>query len=103
MSEHTSTARPETLFSCVAPTAERVFLAGTFNAWDPAAMPMLRDPSGSWTLSLDLPPGAYEYKFVVDGQWCCEPGCDGEYHGCPKCVANPLGTMNRTITVESTR
>jgi hypothetical protein len=46
-----------------------------------------------------LPPGRYEFKFVVDGAWCCEPGCEGPHHGCPKCVPNSSGTMNRLIEV----
>jgi hypothetical protein len=42
---------------------------------------------GEWTLFYDLPPGVYEYKFVVDGtHWIADPenpnkisdGFDGE-------------------------
>ena len=54
---------------------------------------------GTWAITLDLPPGRYEYKFVVDGQWCCEPGCDGTNRDCPKCVPNAFGTMNRFVEV----
>lgn len=100
MSENASAARQETFFTCVAPTAEQVFLAGTFNAWNPSATPMLQDPSGAWTLLLDLAPGTYEYKFVVDGEWRCVPGCDEREARGPGCVSNPFGTTNRVITVE---
>lgn len=93
------TAPPVTSFTWVAPTADRVFLVGTFNAWDPSATPMLRDPSGSWTLFLDLAPGTYEYKFVVDDEWCCEPCCGEGSEGAGKCVPNSFGTMNSTVTV----
>jgi hypothetical protein len=55
--------------------------------------------SGQWTVRLSLPPGHYEFEFVVDGQWGCEPGCEHEYLGCPKCVANAFGTMNRVLEV----
>ncbi len=86
-------------FTCHAPRAEAVAVAGTFNGWDAAATPLTRDADGDWTCVLDLPPGRHEYKFVVDGAWCCEPGCEGAYHGCPKCVPNAFGTMNRVVEV----
>ena len=86
--------------SCHAPEAKAVFVAGTFNDWKPDALPLHRHSSdGEWTASVALPPGRYEYKFIVDGQWCCEPGCEHEYRGCPKCCANDFGTMNRVLEV----
>jgi len=88
-----------TVFSCDSDTAQAIFLAGSFNDWNPAATPMAREGSRYWAVTLPLPPGRYEYKFVVDGQWCCEPGCELEYHGCPKCVPNEFGTMNRVLEV----
>ena len=88
-----------TLFSCHAPAAGAVSVAGTFNDWSPTATPLTRQADGTWTATLGLAPGRYEYKFVVDGEWCCEPGCESAYHGCPKCVPNPLGTMNRALEV----
>lgn len=88
-----------TEFTCHAPDAGAAFVAGTFNDWNPTATPMTRDADGTWAVALDLPPGRYEYKFVVDGAWCCEPGCETAHHGCPKCVANPFGTMNRVVEV----
>lgn len=85
--------------SAMALKAKEVFIAGTFNGWNPRSHPLRRAGDGTWALTLDLPPGRYEYKFVVDGQWCCEPGCEDEYHGCPKCVPNDFGTMNRVLEV----
>lgn len=86
--------------SCRAPKAKAVFVAGTFNDWKPDAAPLHPDlASGKWSVTLPLPPGHYEYKFVVDGQWGCEPGCEHEYRGCPKCVPNEFGTMNRVLEV----
>jgi len=88
-------------FSCHAAKAKAVFVAGTFNHWKPDAAAMnLDQPTGEWTLTLPLPPGHYEYKFVVDGQWCCEPGCEREIRGCAKCVPNEVGTMNRWLGVQ---
>ncbi len=87
-----------TRFSCQAEHANSVCLAGTFNDWNAQSTPM-RKNGGEWSADLELAPGRYEYKFVVDGQWCCEPGCEDEYRGCPKCVPNQFGTMNRLLEV----
>ena len=86
-------------FSCHAPNAKTVFVAGTFNDWNPEVIPLYREPDGHWRTTLPLTPGHHEYKFIVDGQWCCEPGCEHEYQGCPKCCANAFGTMNRVLEV----
>jgi len=86
-------------FFCYAPDAQSVFVAGTFNDWQPDATPMVRDDEGEWETSLPLSPGRYEYKFVVDDRWCCELGCEHEHRGCPKCVPNEFGTMNRVLEV----
>lgn len=97
-----SGARPVTggtLFSCHAPAAGAVSVAGTFNDWNPTATPLTLQAGGTWAATLDLPPGRHEYKFVVDGEWCCEPGCETADHGCPRCVPNPFGTMNRVAEV----
>ena len=76
---------------------QEVFLAGSFNDWDPTGTPMESQGDGSWQAELELAPGRYEYKFIVDGTWCCEPGrTDSD---CADCVPNPFGTMNRVIEV----
>ena len=92
--------RAATGFTCNAPTARAVFLAGTFNGWDPKATQMIKDAKGNWDVAVALPPGRHEFKFVVDDDWCCEPGCDGLHQGCPKCVPNAFGSMNRLIEVK---
>lgn len=87
-------------FSCHAPEAKAVFVAGTFNDWKPDAAPLHNHlPNNKWIVTLPLPPGRYEYKFVVDGHWCCEPGREDEYQSYIKCVPNDFGTMNRVLEV----
>jgi len=88
-----------TEFCCRAPDAGAVFLAGTFNDWKTDATPLTKNDDGTWKANLDLPTGRHQFKFVVDGQWCCEPGCDGADRDCPKCVPNDFGTMNRFVDV----
>jgi 1,4-alpha-glucan branching enzyme len=87
------------LFSCYAPRARTVFLAGTFNGWNPEGTPLVEDADGTWSAAVDLLPGRYEFKFVVDGVWCCEPGLPDPGLDSPCCVPNRFGTMNRTMEV----
>ena len=86
--------------SCHAPEAKAVFVAGTFNDWKPDATPLHNHlPNSKWAVTLPLPRGHHEYKFVVDGQWCCEPGTPDESRDDPKCINNDYGTMNRVLEV----
>jgi 1,4-alpha-glucan branching enzyme len=88
-----------TRFHCCAPAARAVFLAGTFNGWNPTATPLSKDTEGNWEKDLRLPSGHYEYKFVVDGEWCSEPESDGQHNGCGECVPNSFGTLNRVVDI----
>ena len=84
------------LFSHKHATASTVHLAGEFNGWDPAAMPMADDDGdGVWTLTVELEPGRYEYKFVVDGGASWEPDA-----GNPESVDDNHGGENSVIIVE---
>ncbi len=70
-----------------------VFLAGSFNGWDPTAKPMTEKAAdGRFIATCMLPPGTYEYKFVVNGEWTVDPAN-------PNFVVNPLGTLNSIIEV----
>ena len=90
-------ASDKTVFVCHGEEAQDIFLAGSFNDWDSSRTPMKRQGDGSWQAELELAPGRYEYKFIADGVWCCEPGrADVE---CSDCVPNAFGTMNRVIEV----
>jgi 1,4-alpha-glucan branching enzyme len=63
-------------FALHAPDARQVFLAGTFNRWDPSSHALTGpDEKGTWSVSLTLAPGRYEYLFVVNGtEWTPDPG-----------------------------
>jgi 1,4-alpha-glucan branching enzyme len=87
-------------FRCVAPAAKTVFVAGTFNAWDPTATPMQPDGAAEWYVELKLSPGRYEYKYVVDGVWFCEPSVADEDYAGEDAVVNTFGTKNRIMQVE---
>ncbi|MEZ5427635.1 MAG: serine hydrolase [Pyrinomonadaceae bacterium] len=49
-----------------------VNLAGTFNNWKPTATFCGKENDG-WVCRLDLTPGKYLYKFIVDGRWIVDP------------------------------
>lgn len=97
----TESLSTKTIFVAAAPDAKDVFLAGSFNGWYPTTTPMRSTNAGEWSVELDLPPGSYEFKFVVDGNWCCEPGLE-DHTPCDGCVPNPFGTLNRTVEVSET-
>ncbi|MGH1347639.1 MAG: glycogen-binding domain-containing protein [Nannocystales bacterium] len=88
-----------TRFTFLAPQAKEVLLAGSFNEWTLSATPMLRGDDGVWTVRVPLAPGRHEYKFVVDGTWCCEPPGQEPHADATERVANEFGTMNRVLHV----
>jgi 1,4-alpha-glucan branching enzyme len=53
--------------------AREVFLAGSFNAWDPSELPLRKDGRGAWKTTVTLESGIYQYRFVVDGEWKKDP------------------------------
>jgi anti-sigma factor RsiW len=60
-------------FVLAAPEARRVSVVGDFNGWDPLATP-LEKAGQVFRAVVPLPPGRYEYQFVVDGEtWLVDP------------------------------
>jgi len=55
------------------PTAKHVFLAGEMTDWELSKKPMLKSADGKWRVTVNLPPGQWVYKFVVDGVWISDP------------------------------
>jgi len=81
-----------TTFEFSHPTAVAISVAGTFNDWRPGATPMISMGAGRWIKALALPPGTYEYRLVVDGEWMPDPRA-GET------VPNPFGGLNSILRV----
>jgi hypothetical protein len=59
---------------------KQIFLAGNFNSWKPdnPQFLMTADAGGTYTITVKLPPGTYQYKFVADGQWIKDPFSPGD-------------------------
>ena len=84
-------AKP-TEFKFYAPQAKRVSLAGSFNNWDAKKLSAKKDSKGSWAVKVNLKPGKYEYKFLVDGSCLNDPSCN-------RCVPNGLGSQNCVVEI----
>jgi 5'-AMP-activated protein kinase regulatory beta subunit len=79
-------------FALKAPGAEEVSLMGDFNRWNAKTHKMKRAENGVWRKVILLPPGRYEYKFLVDRQWLNDPR--------NKCrVLNRFGTFNNLLSI----
>ena len=63
------------VFKYHASYAETVFVVGSFNGWNSAANPLKQDKEGTWSAVVDLYPGTYEYRFIVDDRWTDDPTC----------------------------
>lgn len=75
------------------PGAKSAAVAGTFNGWDLSRTPLSKDASGGWKATIWLPPGRYEYRFVVDGaQWFSDPRAI-------EAVPNTFGSTNSVLMV----
>ena len=84
--------RQKISFSFESSDAKEVILMGDFNNWNPKKHLMKQDRDGVWNKAVILPPGSYEYKFLVDGQWKEDPQND-------KTCLNCFGTYNNILNL----
>lgn len=88
-----SAALTRVRFSLPAQRGKHIHVAGTFNAWNPTSLAMKWSArANAYTAALELPPGRYEYKYVIDGYWCIDPYC-------PEWVVNEHGSLNSVLRV----
>jgi len=72
--------------------AKKVIVTGSFNGWREDTYAMARK-DGRWTFSINLKPGKYTYKFIVDGKWMIDPSNE-LWEG------NDSGTGNSVLWIE---
>lgn len=61
------------------PDATTVQLVGAFEGWHERHYPMQRDSDGLWTMTLDIGPGEYLFRYVVDeSSWHLDDAAHGE-------------------------
>ena len=86
-------------------SAEGVYLAGTFQGWDPMTTPLNFVGDGIWEVSLIMPVGTYEFLFVNGNNWLGkEAFSSGDclaLNGCGEVVGHRLSTFT-TETVYAT-
>ena len=82
------------VFVTLYPRADSVHIAGDFNNWQPEQTPMLKvGDSGVWQTEMNLSPGRYRYRLVVDGRWQQDP-----YNELTE--LNPFGGFNSIVEVK---
>ena len=54
------------------PNARIVAVAGSFNEWNQSQVLCAKE-SAEWVCRLELAPGKYTYKFIIDGDWILDP------------------------------
>ena len=80
-------------FVTLYPRAQKVQIAGDFNNWKPQQTIMQPGKDGKWELAMELAPGKYRYRMVVDGQWQQDPYNEN-------IELNPFGEYNSILEVK---
>jgi len=78
-------------------SANKVFISGTFNGWGTTQTPM-QHVSDGWMIDLNLKPGKYGYKYIIDGKRITDPNnnvrernSDGGYNSVVFCCNHLFG------------
>ncbi len=92
MKEKKSRHNRKVVFERYAPEANLVQIAGTFNNWDLTKNLLKKEKDGTWKVSIEISPGRYEYRFLVDGNWKNDQLPE-------ECVPNAFGSLNCVMEV----
>lgn len=93
MKKSNNSGKKKVTFSFQTEQGKEVFIAGTFNDWQPEKTKFKDNGAGEYTVVLQLPAGRHEYKFVADDVWYMDPQNS-------ETVPNDCGSMNNVIIVE---
>ena len=75
------------------PIAQDVQIAGDFSNWEPVENIMVQQKENKiWKGAVQLKPGKYQYKFIVDGEWKIDP-CN------PEVMTSNTGVCNSLLIV----
>ncbi len=75
------------------PDVSSVFVVGEFNNWSANDESKLEKENGVFKRQLNLKPGLYKYRFVVDGKWTEDPSN-------PDMEKNPFGEFDSLLQVK---
>lgn len=80
-------------FTLNAPAAAEVLVTGEFTNWSRQGVRLERDGrDGLWKATVEIAPGEYEYRFIVDGVWIRDPN-NQDY------VRNEFGQENSLLVL----
>jgi len=80
-------------FKITAPPHAKVQIAGDFNGWQPQGLQFdSTHVEPFWLKQVELQPGAYQYKYLINGNWIPDPG--NRLH-----VDDSLGGVNSLIEI----
>lgn len=80
------------LFTLDVRQAKSAAVTGEFTNWSREGIPMKQDTDGLWNAVVDIRPGEYEYRFIVDGVWMRDPN-NRDY------IRNEFGQENSLLIV----
>ena len=72
--------------------AKEVVLTGDFTQWAKDKIRLTPAAGGEWFTLLELAPGEYQYRLIVDGEW-------RDHADAARRVANAFGTQNCVLVV----
>ena len=72
--------------------AKEVVLTGDFTQWAKDKVRLTPAAAGEWITMLELAPGEYQYRLIVDGEW-------RDHSEATRRVANSFGTQNCVLIV----
>ena len=72
--------------------AKEVVLTGDFTQWAKDKIRLTPAAGGEWITLLELAPGEYQYRLLVDGEWRDHPEATRR-------VPNSFGTQNCVLVV----
>ena len=87
----TAPLRPVSLMANVK-GAREVILTGVFTNWSRDRLKMRQVAPDQWRADLQLSPGEYQYRLIVDGKW-------QDHAEAGKRTANPFGSENCVLVV----
>jgi hypothetical protein len=72
--------------------AKEVVVTGDFTQWAKDKIRLTPATGGDWITVLELAPGEYQYRLIVDGEWRDHPEAARK-------IGNPFGTQNAILIV----
>lgn len=79
----------DVVFEWTHTTPDQVMITGSFTEWSDKVE--LNNVDGKYQVNMQLKPGKYFYKFIVDDEWCYDVTCPTE--------TDESGNVNNVITV----